>query len=59
MLALSLAWAELYLTIATVFRRGGIAMELVETSEKDVLYQRDFGAPYPALDTKGVRVLIR
>ncbi|KAI4206164.1 MAG: hypothetical protein LQ348_001050 [Seirophora lacunosa] len=44
-IGLNLAWAELYLTVATVFRRGGIDFELFETTEKDVLYQRDFGAP--------------
>jgi hypothetical protein len=55
----SLAWAELYLIAGTLFRVGGPKMELFETTDKDVLYERDFYAAFPSIDTKGVRVLIK
>ena len=49
----SLAWAELYLTAGTLFREGGPKMKLFETTEKDVLYERDFYAAFPSIGTKG------
>lgn len=50
----SLAWAELYLTYASVFRR--FRFELFETDKSDVELAHDFFLPSPKLDSKGVRV---
>lgn len=56
----SLAWAELYLTVGTVFRpEGGPKLELFETDETDVLYNRDFYAAFPSPGTQGVRVMVK
>lgn len=50
----SLAWAELYLTYASVFRK--FSFELFETDQSDVKLAHDFALPSPKLDSKGVRV---
>ena len=55
----SLAYAELYLTIAVLFRAKGPAIELFETDESDVLHIHDYVIPLPKLNTKGVRVKIQ
>lgn len=54
---ISLAYAELYLTIAHVFRR--YEFELYDTTVDDVRLVRDrfFGAPKDG--SKGVRVLVK
>lgn len=52
----SLAKAELYLTVATIFRRFE-NQELFETTERDVLPKHDHFIPHPDLDSKGVRVI--
>jgi hypothetical protein len=52
----SLAWEEIYYTFAALFRpNSGLKMELFETTEKDVLWERDFFTPFPPLESKGVR----
>lgn len=53
---LNLAWAELYLATATVFRR--FDMELYETSRNDVDIARDCFASQPVKGSKGVRVIV-
>lgn len=53
----SLAYAELYLTLAAVVRRFDLT--LYETSVSDVEAVCDCVMPMPAADSKGVRVLIR
>lgn len=50
----SLAYAELYLTYAAVFRK--FKFELYETDQSDVALAHDFFLPSPKLDSKGVRV---
>lgn len=50
----SLAYAELYLALAGVFRN--FHFELHETDESDVTLAHDFFLPSPKLDSKGVRV---
>ena len=55
---LSLAHAELYLTIATVFRRYGEEMRLWETERRDVEPKRDFFVPATERGAKGLRVMI-
>ena len=53
----SLATAELYLTLAAVFRQ--FDMELYETTREDVDIVHGFFASSPRLDSKGVRVLVK
>ena len=53
----SLAYAELYIGIATLVTR--FDFELYETSIEDVEYQHDWTLPYPKLDSKLVRVLVK
>lgn len=50
----SLAWCELYLGMAAVFRN--FKFELFETDYSDIEIVHDFFTPYPRLDSKGVRV---
>jgi hypothetical protein len=52
----SLAYAEMYLTLATIVRR--FDMELYETSIEDVTMVHDFFVAVPKLDSKGVRVKV-
>ena len=52
----SLAHAELYMTLAGVFRN--FAFELYETDVSDVALAHDFFLPHPKMDSKGVRVRI-
>lgn len=53
-LGINLAYVELYLTLAAVFRR--FEMELYETDRSDVAIVHDFMLPSPKLDSKGIRV---
>ena len=53
----SLAHAELYITLATVFSR--IDFELYETDASDVEMEHAYLLPYPKWDTKGVRVKVK
>ncbi|KAE9368851.1 cytochrome P450 [Stipitochalara longipes BDJ] len=53
---MNLAYAELYLTIARVFRQ--YELELFETSVEDVKMAHDFFTPVPRLDSKGVRIRV-
>lgn len=55
----SLAYAELYLVLAVLFRPGGPQFELFETDESDVVQVHDFLLPLPRLDSKGMRVMIK
>jgi hypothetical protein len=53
----SLAYAELYLTLAALLRQFEI--ELFETTLDDVTYERDYFTGYPKdLNSQGVRVII-
>lgn len=53
----SLALAELYTTIATVFSRFGF--ELYKTDISDIQMKHAYLVPYPKWDSKGVRVRIK
>ncbi|EXJ89675.1 hypothetical protein A1O3_02742 [Capronia epimyces CBS 606.96] len=55
-LGINLAHAELYLTLAAVFRT--FTFELYETDISDVALAHDFFLPSPKLDSKGVRVKV-
>lgn len=57
-LGMHLASAELYLTIAILFRPNGPAFELFDTDESDVRVKHDFFIGVPKMDTKGVRVRV-
>lgn len=53
-LGMNLAWCELYLGMAAMFRN--FEFELYETDITDAQVAHDFALPSPKLDTKGVRV---
>lgn len=55
-LGMNLAYAEIYMTLAAVFRR--FELELYETTREDVDVVHDFVLGMPRLDTKGVRVVV-
>ncbi|KAK5001880.1 hypothetical protein LTR39_006828, partial [Cryomyces antarcticus] len=56
---MNLAYAEIYLTLGALFGpRGGVEMELYETSRRDVDVVHDFFNPAPAAGSRGVRVRI-
>ncbi|KIX06391.1 uncharacterized protein Z518_04367 [Rhinocladiella mackenziei CBS 650.93] len=55
-LGINLAHAELYMTLAAVFRN--FAFELYETDISDVELAHDFFLPSPKMDSKGVRVKV-
>lgn len=54
--ASSLAYLELYVALAHLFRR--FELELYETDASDVELAHDFFLPSPKLDSKGVRVKV-
>ncbi|KAL8769010.1 MAG: hypothetical protein Q9209_004927 [Squamulea sp. 1 TL-2023] len=54
-----LAHAELYLTLATVFRRYGEDLRLWETEKRDVEPARDFFVPTTEKGARGLRVVVR
>lgn len=56
-LGINLAYAELYLVLAAVFRR--FELELWETSIEDVKMARDIFIPAARVGSGGVRVLVK
>ena len=56
-MGINLATAEIYLTLATVFRR--FSMELYETTERDAEIAHDFFIPHGHQDSKGVRIVFK
>jgi hypothetical protein len=52
----SLAHAELYLAVASVFRR--FTFELYDTDLSDIELKHEFFLPSPKLDSKGLRVKV-
>jgi cytochrome P450 len=54
---MNLALAEIYLTLAYLFRRCDL--ELFETTREDVDIKHDYFTSFPRLDSKGVRVLVK
>lgn len=55
-IAINLAYAELYLTLAAVVTR--LKPSLFETDESDVTFKHDFTIMQSKLDSEGVRVEI-
>lgn len=58
-LGVNLAYAELYLTTALVFRPGGPRLELFDTGEEDVRIVRDVVIGLPKAESRGVRVCVK
>lgn len=56
MFCYSLAYVELHLALAMLFRR--FTFELHKTDISDVEAAHDFMVPQPKLDTKGMRVKV-
>lgn len=54
---LQLAWAELYIGIATLFRR--FDLEVYQTDKTDTELARDRFVPRPVAKSKGVRVTVK
>jgi hypothetical protein len=54
----SLALAEISLALAVLFGPNGPKLELFEITERDVRVVHDYIIPLPALDSKGVRVIV-
>ena len=55
-MGMNLAYSELYMTLAAVFRR--FDMKLFETTREDVDVVHDFTVGMPRLDSKGMRVVV-
>ncbi|KAI7162507.1 hypothetical protein KC352_g26682, partial [Hortaea werneckii] len=55
-LGINLAYMELYIVLAQIFRR--LVLEFYSTDESDVELAHDFFLPSPKLDSKGVRVRV-
>jgi cytochrome P450 len=61
-LGTNLAWAELYMCIAGLFRPvecGGVDLELFDTAEQEIRVEHDYFNPAPAKGAKGVRVIVK
>ncbi|KAL8767783.1 MAG: hypothetical protein Q9194_005881 [Teloschistes cf. exilis] len=58
-LGMNLAYAEISIVLAVLYRPGGPQFELYKTDENDITHVHDFLLPLPKLDTKGVRMLVR
>ena len=66
-LGMIMAYAEMYLCLAGLFRRYGGAgekgtsgeLQLHETTKEDVEYQHDLFVPFPKTGTNGVRVILK
>jgi len=56
---ISLAYCELYLTLAAVFAPGRFEWEPFETSIEDVETEHDFFVPFPRLPLRGIRMLVK
>lgn len=56
-LGMNLAIAEIYITVATVFRR--FDMELFETTRRDADVAHDYFVPLGPKDSKGVRIIFK
>lgn len=54
---LQLAWAELYVGLASLFRR--FELEIYETDKSDVELARDRFVPRPVASSKGVHFLVK
>jgi cytochrome P450 len=58
-LGMQLAYCELYLIVAALFAPRRFEWELFETTERDVAIEHDFFNAFHAMDSKGVRVVVK
>jgi hypothetical protein len=54
----TLGIAELYLVLAMLFRPSGLALELFDTDESEVVRAHDFIIALLKIETEGVRVTV-
>ncbi|OTA61601.1 cytochrome P450 [Hypoxylon sp. EC38] len=57
-LGINLAWAEMYITTAILFRPNGPKLRLYETQESDIEIVRDYIMGFPKSGARGVRVVV-
>lgn len=55
----SLAWAELFIATAMLFRPGGPKMALYDTNETDIKIVRDYIMGFPEPRAGGIKVKIQ
>ena len=55
----SLAYCELYLTLAAIFSPKRFHFETFETDITDVEIKHDFFTPFSRTDSKGIRMLVK
>ncbi|KAI0835727.1 cytochrome P450 [Hypoxylon sp. FL0890] len=58
-LGINLAWAEMYISTAALFRPNGPKLRLYETNESDIKIARDYIMGFPKQGARGVRVLVQ
>ncbi len=58
-IGIHVAYAEMRLAIAFLFRPGGFEMELFETKLEDIIAVHDLLVPRPPPNSKGLRILVR
>lgn len=56
-IGINIAYAEIYITLASLFRR--FEFELFETDRSDVDFAQDMVSPQPKRDSKGIRVIVK
>ena len=56
-IGLNFAHLELYVALATIFRR--FELELFDTDHNDVDFVLDIVAPMPKKDSRGVRIMVK
>lgn len=56
-LGMHLAWAEIYMVLATLLR--SYSFSLFETAREDIEMAHDFFDPSPKLDSRGLRVVVK
>ncbi|KAF2866147.1 cytochrome P450 [Massariosphaeria phaeospora] len=57
-LGMNLAYVELNLVLASLFRPGGPELRLHETDESDIVQSHDYLIPLPKLTSKGLRIKV-
>ncbi|KAI1128167.1 cytochrome P450 [Nemania abortiva] len=58
-LGINLAWAEMYISTAALFRPNGPRLTLHKTDESDIKIVRDYIMGFPKPDARGVRVTVQ
>lgn len=54
-----MAYGELNVLMAVMFRPGGPNLQLYETNESDITQAHDYLIPLPNLKSKGFRVIVK